>query len=92
MKTLDKYLLWAIGYIVAWSVVFFIAWCFKNQEPSVLEGCILAPGVVEMICGAVIKHGKTKYGGESETEPEEEITVTRPGDNDADETEDESNG
>lgn len=63
MKTLDKYLLWAITYIVAWSVAFFIAWLVLRIEPSTLEGCILAPAVVEMVACAFVQHGKTKYGG-----------------------------
>lgn len=61
MNKLDKYLLWAIIYIAAWSVAFFVAWIIKGEEPSVLEGCILAPGVVEMIVCALIKRGNTKY-------------------------------
>lgn len=62
-KGLDKYLLGAVIYIVGWSVAFFVSWLFLKQEPSILEGCILAPGVVEMIACAFIKQGKTKYGG-----------------------------
>lgn len=58
MKTLDKYLMWAIAYIVAWSIAFFVAWIKFQIEPTVLEGCILAPGVVEMIACAFIQNGK----------------------------------
>lgn len=64
MKKIDNLSKWVIAaalYIVAWSVVFFIAWLVKGEEPSVLEGCILTPGVVELICSAVIKRGKTIY-------------------------------
>lgn len=64
MKKIDNLSKWVIVaalYIVAWSVVFFIAWLVKGEEPSVLEGCILTPGVVELICSAVIKRGKTTY-------------------------------
>lgn len=62
MKKIDNLSKWVIAaalYIVAWSIVFFIAWLVKGEEPSVLEGCILTPGVVELICSAVIKRGKT---------------------------------
>lgn len=61
MKKVDNLSKWVIAaalYIVTWSIVFFIAWVVKGDEPSVLEGCILTPGVVELICSAVIKHGK----------------------------------
>lgn len=36
----------------------FTAWIVKGEEPSVLEGCILSPGVVELVCAAWIKRGK----------------------------------
>lgn len=58
MKTLDKYVLGAMAYIFGWSLAFFVAWVCMREEPSTLEGCILAPGVVELICTAVIQHGK----------------------------------
>lgn len=64
MKKIDNLSKWVIAaalYIVAWSVVFFIAWLVKGEEPSVLEGCILTPGVVELVCSTVIKRGKTTY-------------------------------
>lgn len=60
MKDLDKYVLIAMLYIFGWSLAFFIAWLVKGEEPSVLEGCILTPGVVELVCTAFIKHGKNK--------------------------------
>lgn len=62
MKNIDNLSKWVIAaalYIVTWSVVFFIAWLVKGEEPSVLEGCILTPGVVELVCSAVIKRSKT---------------------------------
>lgn len=62
MKNIDNLSKWVIAaalYIVTWSVVFFIAWLVKGEEPSVLEGYILTPGVVELVCSAVIKRGKT---------------------------------
>lgn len=62
MKTLDKYIIAATLYIIFWSVAFFISWLIKGEEPSVLEGCILAPGVVELVCGAIIQHGKNHEG------------------------------
>jgi len=57
-KNLDKYVVAAMIYIVAWSIAFFTAWIVKGEEPSVLEGCILSPGVVELVCAAWIKRGK----------------------------------
>ena len=57
-KSLDKYVVAAMIYIVAWSIAFFAAWIVKGEEPSVLEGCILSPGVVELVCAAWIKRGK----------------------------------
>lgn len=57
-KSLDKYVVAAMLYIVAWSIAFFAAWMIKGEEPSVLEGCILSPGVVELVCAAWIKRGK----------------------------------
>jgi len=57
-KSLDKYVVAAMIYIVAWSIAFFTAWIVKGEEPSVLEGCILSPGVVELVCAAWIKRGK----------------------------------
>lgn len=57
-KSLDKYVVAAMLYIVAWSIAFFTAWMIKGEEPSVLEGCILSPGVVELVCAAWIKRGK----------------------------------
>lgn len=69
-KKLDKLDLYVIGsavYIAAWSVAFFIAWCLMETEPNTLEGCILAPGVVEMVMCAIIKRGKQQCG-ESDVE------------------------
>lgn len=67
MKDLDKYVLIAMVYIFGWSLAFFIAWLVLGEEPSVLEGCILTPGVVELVCTAFIKSGKKhKDGSESE--------------------------
>lgn len=60
MKDLDKYVLIAMVYIFGWSLAFFIAWLVLGEEPSVLEGCILTPGVVELVCTAFIKSGKRK--------------------------------
>lgn len=57
-KNLDKYVVAAMLYIVVWSIAFFTAWMIKGEEPSVLEGCILSPGVVELVCAAWIKRGK----------------------------------
>lgn len=54
--------MWAIAYIVGWSIAFFVSWLFKGEEPSVLEGCILAPGVVELVACAFIK--TNQKGGE----------------------------
>lgn len=79
MKTMDKYLLWAIAYIVIWSIAFFIAWLVKDNEPTILEGCILAPGVLEMLACAYIKRGKVE-NGEPEGEEHDEGT-TDPEDN-----------
>ena len=65
MKNIDNLSKWVIAaalYIVTWSVVFFVAWMMKGEEPSVLEGCILTPGVVELICSAGIKRGRTTSG------------------------------
>lgn len=64
-KSLDMYVITALLYIIAWSVTFFVAWVVKDNEPSVLEGCILAPGVVELVACAWIKAGKTKWGQSS---------------------------
>ena len=57
-KSLDKYVVAAMIYIFGWSIAFFVAWIVKGEEPSVLEGCILSPGVVELVCAAWIKRGK----------------------------------
>lgn len=57
-KSLDKYVVAAMIYIVAWSVAFFISWIVFQNEPSVLEGCILSPGVAELVCCAWIKQKK----------------------------------
>lgn len=58
LKNLDRYVVTAMLYICGWSIAFFIAWIVKGEEPSVLEGCILSPGVVELVCAAWIKRGK----------------------------------
>lgn len=60
MKTLDKYVIGAMAYIFGWSLAFFAAWICLGEEPSTLEGCILAPGVVELVCTAIIQRGKVK--------------------------------
>ena len=57
MKNLDKYVIGAMLYIMAWSVA-FLSWLVLHEEPSTLEGCILAPGVVELVCTAIIQRGK----------------------------------
>lgn len=76
MKDLDKYVLIAMVYIFGWSLAFFIAWLVLGEEPSVLEGCILTPGVVELVCTAFIKSGKRKKeeaeSNEVEQLPEED--------------------
>jgi len=59
-KSLDKYVVAAMLYIFGWSVAFFISWIVFQNEPSVLEGCILSPGVVELVCCAWIKQKKTE--------------------------------
>lgn len=59
MKNLDKYVIGAMLYILAWSVAFFVSWIVLGEEPSTLEGCILAPGVVELVCTAFIQRGKS---------------------------------
>lgn len=71
MKTLDKYLLWAIEYIVGWSIAFFIAWLKLGVEPSTLEGCILAPAVIEMVACAFIQHGKNGGSNDKGTDSSE---------------------
>lgn len=58
LKNLDRYVVTAMVYIFGWSIAFFVAWLVKGEEPSVLEGCILSPGVVELVCAAWIKRGK----------------------------------
>lgn len=65
LKNLDKYVVGAMLYILAWSVVFFVSWIVKGEEPSTLEGCILAPGVVELVCTAIIQHGKNGQLGQN---------------------------
>lgn len=60
MKKMDKYLIGSVLYIAAWSIAFFIAWIVLKQEPTILEGCILAPGVVEMVACAWIKRAEPK--------------------------------
>lgn len=72
MKDLDKYVLTAMLYIFGWSLAFFIAWIVIGEEPSILEGCILTPGVVELICTAYIKLGK-KSNPTTETNDDFEI-------------------
>lgn len=67
MKNLDKYVIGAMLYILAWSVAFFVSWIVLHEEPSTLEGCILAPGVVELVCTAVIQHGKNGQQDQSGT-------------------------
>lgn len=72
-KSLDKYVVAAMIYIVAWSIAFFAAWIVKGEEPSVLEGCILSPGVVELVCAAWIKRGK---GADNESDNVSDSGVT----------------
>ena len=57
-KSLDRYVVTAMLYILGWSIAFYVAWIIKGEEPSVLEGCILTPGAVELVCAAWIKNGK----------------------------------
>lgn len=60
-KKKDNITKWTIAaalYIVGWSVTFFVSWCVFREEPGILEGCILAPGVVELVMSAVLKLGK----------------------------------
>lgn len=70
IKKMDMYLIGAVLYITAWSIAFFIAWIALEQEPTILEGCILAPGVVEMVACAWIKRAepKTKTSAASDTQ------------------------
>lgn len=60
-KSLDVYVAVAAFYIIGWSVAFFVPWVMLELEPGTLEGCILAPGVVELVCTAWIKQDKRKY-------------------------------
>lgn len=72
LKKLDRYVLGAMLYIIGWSVAFFVAWLVKNQEAAVLEGCILAPGAVELVCAAWIKQGKGKDSQDA-VNPDDEL-------------------
>lgn len=65
---LDGYVLGAVLYIVGWSIVFFIAWLVIREEPAVLEGCILTPGVVELGYTAWLRSNKRKYDKENKDE------------------------
>lgn len=65
MKSLDKYVIGAMLYIMAWSVAFFVSWSVLHEEPSTLEGCILAPGVVELVCTAIIQRGKNSQSDQN---------------------------
>lgn len=67
---LDVFVYLAFGYIAIWSLLFFIAWCVYQIEPSTLEACILAPGVIELICTAYIQSHKPKKDDKEEIEPE----------------------
>lgn len=80
MRTLDKYLIWAVLYIVGWSIAFFCAWIVFQTEPSILEGCILTPGVVELIACAWIKQGKNSADG-IDTQPTEGFSDPQPAEN-----------
>lgn len=55
---LDKFVIAALIYIAIWSVLFFISWCIYKIEPNTLEACILAPGVIELMCTSYIKTHK----------------------------------
>lgn len=72
MKTLDRYVLGAMIYISGWSIAFFISWILTGAEPSTLEGCILSPGVVELICTTIIKKSKGGESGDDSDGNEEE--------------------
>lgn len=65
IKGLDKYVIVSLLYIVAWSIAFFVAWIKFQSEPSILEGCILTPGVVELVACAFIKSGKEQKNADS---------------------------
>lgn len=75
MKDLDRYVLIAMLYIFGWSVAFFVAWLVLREEPSVLEGCILTPGVVELVCTAFIKSGKRHKDGDISESTDDEIEI-----------------
>ncbi|SDZ87949.1 hypothetical protein SAMN02745687_00909 [Lachnospiraceae bacterium NK3A20] len=78
MKKLDMYIVLAMLYITGWSIAFFIAWIRLGVEPSTLEGCILTPGVVELVCGAWIKSGRQKAERERSRdapEPDDELEI-----------------
>lgn len=87
-EKMDVFVLSAMLYIVAWSVAFFIAWLVKNNEPGVLEGCILAPGVAELICTAWIKSSKNKYGSYEDSDIPDEGAAVPLDDMSADEPDD----
>jgi len=55
---LDTFVFLAMAYIFGWAIAFFVAWCIKDIEPSILEGCILAPGIMELMCTTYIQTHK----------------------------------
>lgn len=63
---LDKFVIAALIYIAIWSVLFFISWCIFKTEPNTLEACILAPGVIELMCTSYIKTHKKIDSNETE--------------------------
>lgn len=75
MKSLDKYVIGAMLYILSWSIAFFVSWVILHEEPSTLEGCILTPGVVELVCTAIIQHGKRDQSKSDETDDVSYIDV-----------------
>ena len=62
IDSITKWTIAAAAYVISWSIIFYISWIITREEPSVLEGCILSPGVVEMGYTAVLKLAKNKRG------------------------------
>lgn len=71
-QNLDKFVVLAMLYIFGWSVAFFVSFLATGNEPGVLEGCILTPGVVELVCTTALKNSKNKYTDPEEAEKSEE--------------------
>ena len=55
LHKIDVFVIGACIYLILFSLAFFIAWCLLGVEPSTLEACILAPGVIELMCTTYIK-------------------------------------